>query len=439
MLVFHEENQKKDGGRKHTDFEIKGDREMRISEASIRRDLTFNSLAYDPLTETVFDPFGGVEDIKQKKIDITNAEAFQEDPLRVLRIMQFAARFEFDVTDKAKKLCREMVERGDLDHLPVERVTEELKKLLLKGKRPSIGFEFAREVGIVEKYWPEMHALVGVQQEFDWHPEGDVWNHTMQVVDAAIEIAKREELSNEGRLVLALGAICHDLGKPSKTEFQDGKWRARGHEQAGVEPSRNFLSRFNIATHIKAQVLSLVPEHMNPKAYWDMDVNQGANMNKALLRMADRLQKNGGATMFLLGLLVESDQRGRNGEEQQHLARYNVANLDEWQGWFNQRITELQIVESAVDNLLDGKLLMHELGVKSGTWIGVLLKVVYIYQLNQEVRTQNEALAKAKKYFELFKKHVLSRMHCNFDDKKAYDYWKKIKEMEDPREVLNAE
>ena len=224
-------------GEGHHEFAITGLPDMTVKEAAGRRDITINSMAYDPLTETVYDPYGGVQDIKDKIIRMTDETAFQEDPLRVVRVMQFAARFGFEIDRKTEMVCKKMVENGELDFrqntpgsanevvvedwvegeetgflvvedgkishrkwvektepkgLPMERVAEELYKLLLKGKKPSLGFEFAQRIGLIALYWPELEVLKGKEQEKSWHPEGDVWSHIMQVMDVMVEIADRE-------------------------------------------------------------------------------------------------------------------------------------------------------------------------------------------------------------------------------------------------------
>ena len=241
----------------HKGIDVKSRPDMTVKEAAARRDITINSMAYDPLTETIYDAYGGIQDIKDGLIRMTDMNVFVEDPLRVIRVMQFAARFGFKVEKITEEVCSGLVRQGFVDMrrnapttmtaffnepwdpnkmnqkenidkgegdllkgflvveggatlhrkpiekkehkgLPPERVAEELYKLLLKGKTPSHGFEFAQRIGLIKKYWPELDALKGVEQEDLWHPEGDVWNHSMQVVDAMAEIADRE---------LALGNI----------------------------------------------------------------------------------------------------------------------------------------------------------------------------------------------------------------------------------------
>ncbi|MFA4845011.1 MAG: hypothetical protein WC654_00425 [Patescibacteria group bacterium] len=155
-------------GKGHTGFLIDSDPSLNIKEAARRRDFTVNALAMDPITGVVFDPFGGLEDLQTKTLRITDPERFQDDPLRVLRAMQFIARIEFTVDPESERLMHEMVERGDLTELSRERITEEFEKLIFKGKRPSIGLAFARRIGVIEASFP--NATVK-----DW----DVWEHLM--------------------------------------------------------------------------------------------------------------------------------------------------------------------------------------------------------------------------------------------------------------------
>lgn len=425
-------------GKGHKGFTIEGDPTMSISEAALRRDLTINSLAYDPLTETLYDAYNGVEHIKEGVIEVTNEEAFQEDPLRVLRVMQFASRFEFGISGNTLKLCKEMIQRGDLDELPSERITEEVKKLFTKGRKPSIGLEFAREAGIVERYWPEMHAMVGVEQDEQWHPEGDVWRHTLQVVDSSAQIAERERLSKDDRLVLTLASLAHDFGKPATTEFKDGTWKAHGHEAAGVEPTQEFLDRFDLPNDIKKKVVALVPDHLAPKYFWEQEVKHGVDMRKAVNRLANRLGK-GDTNIYMISLLAEADQCGRNPDSSsmEPLSRDQVAELEAWQTWLNNKATELRVTEKPPERLLNGRDLLVQLPERrGGVWLGCVLDAVYADQLDGEVLSEQDALSQGLRYMELF-----SGVVGTLAEKEAVDerqIWGKLRRYEDPRVILQS-
>ncbi|HLD51219.1 hypothetical protein A3K34_01125 [candidate division WWE3 bacterium RIFOXYC1_FULL_40_10] len=439
----------------HKGFSVQGDPSMTIDEASLRRDLTINSIAYDPLTRTLYDAYGGVEDIKNRTIEVTDILAFQEDPLRVMRIMQFASRFGFKVSERTTQLCREMVERGDMDELPRERIAEEVKKLLTKGKRPSVGFEFAREVGFIDRYWPELGVLVGVTQEKDWHPEGDVWTHTLQVIDAAAEIADREikagKMEKADKLVLVTAALCHDFGKPSTTEFIDGAYRARGHEPAGVLPTREFIERIfgdpksRAFSEITKRVLPLVADHLKPKDLWKNEVEKGIDQTRAIRSLAKRLSDGdskdypdgGGSNIYTLALLAEADQRGRNGAGSSYLARDQVPDLVNWQDWLLTRSQELKVEQKKSEMILTGKEYLQKLGEKNGgPWLGVILGATYLEQVDGMVNSMDEALIRAMAFREVFTQKV--RKESQITKLQEREIWDRIRKMEDPREFLTS-
>src|SRR4051812_26662568 len=157
-------------GRGHRAFEVTGDPGLSFVEAARRRDFTINAIGWDPLTGEYIDPFGGREDIAGRLLRAVDVRTFAEDSLRVLRAVQFAARFEFALDDPTRNLCRGIA----LDDLPAERIWGEIEKLLLQAARPSRGFQVALDLQVIGRVFPEIDALVGCQQEPEWHPEGDV-------------------------------------------------------------------------------------------------------------------------------------------------------------------------------------------------------------------------------------------------------------------------
>ena len=176
-------------GMGHKDFDIFVDPFIGTEGACRRRDFTFNALMQDVLTGEIVDHFGGQEDLERGILRHVNDESFAEDPLRVLRAAQFAARFDFRVAPETVNLCRSM----DLRHLPRERIEGELKKALLKAEKPSIFFEILREMDQLDFWFPELKALIGLEQNPVYHAEGDVWNHTMMVLDQAAKLRGRVE------------------------------------------------------------------------------------------------------------------------------------------------------------------------------------------------------------------------------------------------------
>ncbi|HEX6285454.1 MAG TPA: HD domain-containing protein, partial [Pyrinomonadaceae bacterium] len=249
-------------GRGHRAFVIEGDPSMSFADASRRRDFTINAISQDPLTGEIIDPFAGQRDIEQGVLRAIAADTFVEDSLRVLRAAQFAARFEFRIEPETVDLCRTI----DLTDLPAERIWGELEKMLLRAQRPSIGLGWLHALGVLEKLFPEIQALIGVPQDPEWHPEGDVFIHTRLTLDRARELI--DGLSYPRQVTVMLAALAHDFGKPPTTEFLEGRWRSRGHEAAGGPPAESFLTRINMHTidgyDVRSQVISLVREHLKP-------------------------------------------------------------------------------------------------------------------------------------------------------------------------------
>ena len=139
--------------------------------------------------------------LQQKILKAVDPQTFGDDSLRVLRAVQFAARFELTLDAETAELCRAI----RLDDLPPERIWGEIEKLLLRARRPSIGFALALELGVIDQLFPEMKALVGCAQEPEWHPEGDVWIHTLMVIDQARQ--RIDDLDRADQLILMLGAV----------------------------------------------------------------------------------------------------------------------------------------------------------------------------------------------------------------------------------------
>ena len=243
-------------GSGHRDFAVFVDPFLGTQKAAQRRDFTMNALMEDVLTGEIVDHFGGQEDLTRGIVRHVNDVTFAEDPLRVLRAAQFAARFGFSVAEETISLCARM----DLTALAGERILGELEKALLKAPRPSVFFEVLRQMGQLGCWFPEVEALIGIPQEPQFHPEGDVWNHTMLVLDQA---AKLREQAKEP-LGLMLAALCHDLGKQMAIQNDHGRIRALGHEEAGLPLTEAFLSRITQEKKLHRYVANMVELHMRP-------------------------------------------------------------------------------------------------------------------------------------------------------------------------------
>lgn len=243
-------------GEGHKGFDIQAAPDLSYEEATSRRDFTINALMYDPITEELIDCWSGLEDLRNGVLRHVS-EHFVEDPLRVLRAMQFAARYDFDVAPETIELCKKIKPEG----LPRERLAGEWEKLLLKGKVISRGLNFLRDCGWI-KYYPELLPLIGCRQDLRWHPEGDVWNHTLLALD---NLPQFRTGNNQDDLIVAVSVLCHDFGKPFTTCFAaDGAITSYNHEVAADDEVQSFISRLWNLNGFPEQVLRLVHAHMRP-------------------------------------------------------------------------------------------------------------------------------------------------------------------------------
>jgi len=280
-------------GQGHKDFDIFVDPFIGTEAAARRRDFTFNALMQDVLTGEIEDHFGGVEDLKAGVLRHVNDQSFSEDPLRVLRAAQFAARFGFRVAKETVELCRRM----DLKHLPRERIEGELKKALLKADKPSIFFEALRQMNQLGHWFPELMALIGVEQNPVYHSEGDVWTHTMMVLDEAAKL--RHRAANPYWFMLS--AVTHDFGKAVCTEEKGGVLHAYQHEIRGLPLAKTFLRRITNETKLIGYVLNLTEYHMKPNT-----VAGARSAEKVTTRMYDQSVDPEGLICLAL-----ADDRGR--------------------------------------------------------------------------------------------------------------------------------
>lgn len=368
-------------GRGHKGFVVEGDPDMSFEEACSRRDFTVNAILKDPLTNEIVDPYKGREDIGRKILRHVSLETFAEDSLRVLRAAQFAARLEFEIAPETVEICKTI----DVTDLPKERVWGEMEKLLLKARTPSIGLKWLYDLGVVDQIFPELRSLVGVPQEPEWHPEGDVDVHTLMVVDEARKLV--DDLPYERKVAVMLGAIAHDFGKPPTTEFVDGRTRSRGHDEAGVEPTLSFLDRLGIFTlngfDVRDQIVQLVRYHLKPGEYYKAKSPVG---DGAFRRLARKVEPD------LLYRVAKADSLGRNPDWLPEEKRFG----SEAQEWFIEKVRELQIEKKAPDPILMGRHLL-ELGLEPSPQFKEILDAIYEMQLDGKVTTLPEAIETAKR------------------------------------------
>ena len=359
-------------GRGHTGFEVTGHPALSVKEAARRRDFTINAIGWDPLTLQYEDPWNGRRDIEAGVLRAVDPRTFGDDSLRVLRAVQFSARFGFELDPATAALCSRIA----LDDLPAERIWGEIEKLLLLAERPSQGLALALRLGVIERLFPELHALVGCPQEPDWHPEGDVWVHTLLVVDQARQ--RIAGLDRAAQTTVMLGALCHDLGKPPTTAFIDGRIRSLDHEQAGVDPASAVLDRLNIHTmdghDVRRNVLGIVAHHLKPGMF-----RQAATVTDgAFRRLAQKVD------LELLAIVARADCEGRGGG-------FDCSAME----WFLERARELGVQHAPPEPILKGRHLLA-LGLTPGPRIGQILRQVYEKQLDGSVRTLEDAIALAR-------------------------------------------
>lgn len=226
-------------GKGHKGFQAALDPNMTQKDAAGRRDFTMNSLAWNPFTEEIIDPFNGLEDIRNRILRPTSSH-FSEDALRLLRGMQFAARFDMKLADDFQSALFCIRAGNEFKELKRERVFEEWEKWALRSIKPSAGLRFLLDSGAIE-FFPQIARMLPIEQDPEWHPEGRVFEHVCEVVDAQAEQCVRDGIDGERRLKLMMAALCHDFGKVSTTVFKDGRWRAPAHDVEGEKPTREFL------------------------------------------------------------------------------------------------------------------------------------------------------------------------------------------------------
>ncbi len=352
----------------HRGFSVVPNGSLSFETAARRRDFTINAMGFDLKTLTILDPYNGRDDLHQKKLRCVDPDTFIEDPLRIIRAVQFAARYELVIDGELLKLCQTMVERGELQELPKERIFEEIKKLLLKAKHPSIGFELMEEMGIL-KYFPELKALQGVRQNPIYHPEGDVWRHTLMSLDA---MAKLRTGNDRHDLLLMLAVLCHDLGKPSTTVITNEKISSLGHEEAGLEPTRSLLGRLTDEQRLIEQILPLVKYHMKPLQFYI----QGAK-SAAIKRLSCKVNIDD------LIIVSKADFLGRTTRE----AQMGIFPAGEW---LEKKARSLNVLHEAPKPLLHGKDLIKQ-GLTPSKQFKTILQTAYDAQLKGEYDTTDGA------------------------------------------------
>jgi tRNA nucleotidyltransferase (CCA-adding enzyme) len=345
-------------GTGHRGFLVEPDPDLTPEEASRRRDFTINAMLHDPASGELLDFFGGLADLSGRVLRHVGP-AFAEDPLRVLRGMQLAGRFDLTAPAETLELSRRLL--AEYDTLAPERVWAEWAKWAAKSTHPSAGLRFLAASGWRARY-PEIEALDGCPQEPEWHPEGDVWVHTLLVCDAAAAIAQREGLGADDRAVLLLAALCHDLGKPPTTAIEEGRVRSPGHAEE-LSSYAALLDRLSCPERIARRVIGLSRYHLAHTGF--------AGSARHVRRLARSLGEHE-ETIEQLARLVEADHSGRpplaGGMPEPMAAMLALAR-------------ELVAAAAVPGRLLLGRHLL-EMGVAPGPRMGELLDAAYEAQLD---------------------------------------------------------
>ena len=360
-------------GNTHQDFEIITNANLSFKEAAIRRDFTINAIGYDFCTKDFLDPFNGINDLKNRVLKYIDDKTFIEDSLRVYRAIQFSARFDFSLDEKTFELCKKIVQNNELHFLPKERIYEEFKKLFLKSSKPSIGFELLKDLGVL-KYFPELKALISCVQDPIYHPEGDVWIHTMMCLDELSRILKEENIVDEYRkLYLFYAILCHDFGKPFCTKEINGKITSHKHESLGIEPTISFLSKLTNEKKFIEIVSSLVKNHLIPFQLYFAESSL-----KAIKRLSLKVNIED------LCLVCLADCLGRTILDKEKCPKAT--------SWVLNKAKELDIHNEPIKPIVQGRDLI-ELGFKPSDKFKEILEFAFDLQIDENMK-KNEIIKK---------------------------------------------
>lgn len=346
----------------HKGFVTTPDAELDPEAATSRRDFTINALLYDPRRNEVHDYHGGLEDLKERTLRHTSA-AFTEDPLRVLRGMQFAARFQLKAAPSTIALCQSIV--STYPELAKERVREEWFKWASRSVLPSAGLKFLQSTFWIQ-HFPEVAILQGVPQDPEWHPEGDVFVHTCHCCDAMATLPEWQSADETTRIVLMLAILAHDFGKPVTTRIELKHGRPRivspDHEPLGGPIAERFLERIQASNEIRARVVPLVMNHL---------AHMQTSTDRAIRRLANRLRPE---NIEDLCMVMTADSLGRPPKSGPLPTSLESLKL---------RAREMNLVTEAPKPVLLGRHLL-DLGLEAGPTVGEITKAAFEAQLEGE-------------------------------------------------------
>jgi poly(A) polymerase len=349
VATYRSERQYRDGRRPE---EVRYETDPRLDAS--RRDFTVNALFHNPFTNETLDFFGGQADLAAKLIRAVGDphERFAEDHLRLLRAIRFAARFGFTMESATWRAIQAHAE--SIARISAERIREELNRILTEGGA-SRGLRLLDEAGLLAVLLPEVKKLQGVEQPPEFHPEGDVWTHTLLMLDL---------LHPPLEPVLAWGVLLHDIGKPV-TQTRTDRIRFHGHVEAGLRIAQPMLSRLKFSLDDAGQILALIEHHMR---------------FRELPRMRPSTVKR-----FLR--LPRFDQ---------HLELHRVDCLSSHGGLDNYDFAQDRLLEFSAEEISPPPLVrggdVMALGVAPGPRIRQLLHAVEEAQLDGSLKTRDEAL-----------------------------------------------
>ena len=349
----------------HRDFEVDFDPRLPIEADLGRRDFTINAMARECASGDIIDPFGGRKDLTDRILRMVSSNSFPDDPLRMLRGIQFAARFGLTVENATLSA---MVEHASLAvTISAERISEELNKLLLKAKNPSVGFRLMNQTGLLGIILPELAQTVGVEQPGGYH-RWDVFEHTLQTID-----------NSPPRLLVRLAALFHDCGKPSTRVLVADGATFYGHDHVGENMAYEALKRLRYSNEIIEKVCLLVRRHMFSESAGEKGVRRLINqVGRELifdlidLRQADTLAQ--GMGQDLLGIAE-----------------------------YRQKV-EIELSRNSAfttrDLAIDGNDIMTNLGIEESPDVGIVLNYLLNKVLDEpSLNTKEQLLELAREFF----------------------------------------
>lgn len=364
--------QENKAGQGHKGFLITTDPLMPFIKASSRRDFSINAMAIDPEAQVIIDAHQGLNDLANYRLRHVST-AFREDPLRVLRAAQFAARFALKLDEDTLKLARSL--KDELNTLSKERIFQEMKKLML-AKHPSIGIKVLQESYALATLFPEINNLIDCPQDQEWHPEGDVFIHTLMVIDEAAKIITESTINEEEKLIVMLASLCHDLGKPLTTITKDNRIKSPSHEQAGEKPTKSLLENMGVPKKYHDTIIALVKEHLKPcQLYRSRDEINDAAIKRLALR----------CDIKLLLLVAKADFLGRTTKDA-------LSGVDPSCIWLKAKLDLIYQDKTSLKPILQGRHLIA-LGQHPGDHFGPILQQAFQAQIDGLFTNEKEGLA----------------------------------------------